>query len=73
MLKHTCIIVDDDTVDLLMNVSMVRKVPFLDLLGTFSSSLEAAQFLQKNQVEVLFLDIDMPEQSGLEFWQSQVG
>lgn len=70
MLKHTCIIVDDDTVDLLMNVSMVRKVQFLDLQGTFSSSLEAGQFLQKNKVEVLFLDIDMPEQSGLEFWQS---
>lgn len=68
MPKHTCIIVDDDAVDLLMNVSMVRKVSFLDLAGTFSSSQDAAHFLQTNEVEVLFLDIDMPEQSGLELW-----
>lgn len=68
MPKHTCIIVDDDAVDLLMNVSMVRKVSFLELAGTFSSSQDAAHFLQTNEVEVLFLDIDMPEQSGLELW-----
>jgi len=68
MPKHTCIIVDDDAVDLLMNVSMVRKVSFLDLAGTFSSSQDAAHFLQTNEVEVLFLDIDMPVQSGLELW-----
>jgi DNA-binding LytR/AlgR family response regulator len=60
--------VDDDAVDLLMNVSMVRKVSFLDLAGTFSSSQDAAHFLQTNEVEVLFLDIDMPVQSGLELW-----
>jgi len=70
MPKHSCIIVDDDTVDLLMNVSMVRKVPFLELLATFSSTQEAAPFLQTKEVEVLFLDIDMPGQSGLEFWHS---
>lgn len=69
MPKHRCIIVDDDAVDLLMSVSMVRKVPFLELVATFSSSLEATQFLRSNAIEVLFLDIDMPGQSGLELWQ----
>ncbi len=70
MPKHRCIIVDDDAVDLLMSVAQVRKVPFLELLATFSSAQEAAEFLQKNEVEVLFLDIDMPGQTGLEFWQN---
>jgi two-component system, LytTR family, response regulator len=69
MPKHRCIIVDDDAVDLLMSVSLVRRVPFLELVGTFSSTQEAAVFLQKNEVEVLFLDIDMPGQTGLEFWR----
>jgi DNA-binding LytR/AlgR family response regulator len=68
MPKHRCIIVDDDAVDLLMSVAQVRKVPFLELLATFSAAQEAAEFLQKNEVEVLFLDIDMPGQTGLEFW-----
>jgi two-component system, LytTR family, response regulator len=70
MPKHRCIIVDDDAVDLLMSVAHVRKAPFLELLATFSAAQEAAEFLQKNEVEVLFLDIDMPEQTGLEFWQN---
>jgi DNA-binding LytR/AlgR family response regulator len=69
MPKHTCILVDDDPIDLLMSVSMLRKVPFLELLATFASTQEAASFLAQNQLEVLFLDIDMPGQTGLEFWQ----
>ena len=66
MKNLTCIIVDDDEIDLLMVVSFVKRFPHLGLLGAFSSSEEALAFCENNTVSIIFLDVDMPGLNGLE-------
>lgn len=67
MKKYTCIIVDDDEIDRLTAVSYAKKFPVLDILGVFESAEEAVPFLEKQKVDILFLDIDMPGLNGIEF------
>ena len=61
----TCIAVDDEPLALEIVESYAEQIPFLNLLKTFTSPLEALMFMQENEVDVLFLDIQMPEISGL--------
>ncbi|WP_231131640.1 LytR/AlgR family response regulator transcription factor [Flavobacterium hydrophilum] len=67
MKKYSCIIVDDDEIDRLTVLSFVKKFPVLDILGVFESAEEALPFIQKQKVDILFLDIDMPGLNGIEF------
>ncbi|CAG5009855.1 Transcriptional regulatory protein BtsR [Dyadobacter sp. CECT 9275] len=46
------------------------KVPFLDLKSCFTNAFEAIPYLQKNKVDLIFLDIKMPDISGIEFVNS---
>jgi DNA-binding LytR/AlgR family response regulator len=62
-----CIAVDDEPFALKLIADDIRKVPFLDLLQTFSSPVEALQFIRKESVDLLFLDIQMPMLKGTEF------
>jgi DNA-binding LytR/AlgR family response regulator len=59
-------VVDDDEVDRLTTVSFVERVPFLDLKGVYSSSLEALGEARKQKPDVIFLDVDMPGMDGIE-------
>lgn len=65
--KYTCIIIDDDEIDRLTVVSFAKKFPILDILGVFESAEDALPFIEKEKVEILFLDIDMPGLNGIEF------
>jgi len=65
--KITCVIVDDEPMALSLVESYVDKTPFLDLKRKCSSAIEAMEFLQGNPVDLLFLDIQMPDLSGIEF------
>ncbi len=67
MMNLTCCIVDDEPLALDMLESYVEKTPFLTLCGKFSGALQAMQALSFDTVDVLFLDIQMPELNGLEF------
>ena len=67
MKPYKCIILDDDEIDLLTVISHVKKNSSLQLLGAFYSAEEALKFINKNKIDVLFLDIEMPEINGLEF------
>ncbi len=60
------IILDDDELDRLMVLSCLRNYPEFEVVGVFSSPNEALTFLENNRVDVLFLDIDMPEMTGIE-------
>lgn len=62
-----CIIIDDDEIDRLTVVSFAKKFPILNILGVFTDALEALPILEKEHVQVLFLDIDMPQINGIEF------
>lgn len=65
--KYTCIIIDDDEIDRLTVVSFAKKFPVLDILGVFESAEEALSFIDTQNIDILFLDIDMPGLSGIEF------
>lgn len=67
MSQLKCIILDDEDVDRLMVVSFVKRFPKLSIAGIFSSSKEALTALEKEKIDVLFLDIDMPGINGIEF------
>jgi two-component system, LytTR family, response regulator len=66
MQKLNCIIVDDDEIDRLMVTSFVKRFPHFVILGIFESAEEALDCIEKETIDVLFLDIDMPDLSGLE-------
>lgn len=63
----TCAIIDDEPLAISLLESYARKTPFLDLRGTFNSAVHALEALGKEPVQLLFLDIQMPELNGLEF------
>lgn len=63
----SCAIVDDEPLALDLLEAYVRKTPFLELRGKYSSAVAAMKGLQEKPVELLFLDIQMPELDGLEF------
>lgn len=62
-----CIIVDDEPLAREGMELNVQEVPFLESVGTFSSALEANEFLHENKVDLVFLDIQMPGITGLDF------
>lgn len=62
-----CIIVDDEPLALGLLESYVAKTPFLELTGKYSSAVQAIKELPQKQVDLIFLDIQMPELNGLEF------
>ncbi len=61
----TCIIVEDEPLARNLLTQYVLKTPSLTLLQAFSNPLEAMNFLRKNPTDILFLDIQMPEITGI--------
>ncbi|REG92916.1 LytR/AlgR family response regulator transcription factor [Flavobacterium aquicola] len=70
MKPYNCIIIDDDEIDRLTVLSFVKKFPSLNILGVFESAEEAIPFIEKEKTDILFLDIDMPKLSGIDFRKS---
>ena len=66
-IKITCVIVDDEPMALNLVESYVEKTPFLSLKKKCSSAIEAMEFIKQEPVDLLFLDIQMPDLTGLEF------
>lgn len=62
-----CIIVDDEPLALELLLSYAKKTPFLNVKGSFSNAIEAMSFLSSNEIRLIFLDIQMPELTGIEF------
>lgn len=67
MKTYNCIIIDDDEIDRLTVVSYAKKFPLLHIIGVFDNAENALPLIEKEKVDILFLDIDMPVISGLEF------
>ena len=62
----TCIVVDDDEVDRLTALYFLSNFPFMKVVGVYDSPLKALEATANNLPDVLFLDVNMPEMSGLE-------
>ena len=56
-----CAIVDDEPLALGLLESYIKKTSFLELSGSYSSAIQAMKYLPEHPVDVLFLDIQMPE------------
>jgi two-component system, LytTR family, response regulator len=63
----TAIAIDDEPRALEVVQIHAQKVPFLELKATFTDAFEAIPYLQQNKVDLIFLDIKMPDISGIEF------
>src|SRR5437660_568972 len=63
----TCIIVDDEQHAIDILVHYVKQTPHLELAATFTNPIEALQLLGKQKIDLVFLDIQMPELSGIDF------
>jgi DNA-binding LytR/AlgR family response regulator len=66
----SCIAVDDEPLALHLLTEYISKVPFLTLVGTCGDAFEAARVLQEAAVDLVFMDIQMPGLTGLQFIQS---
>jgi two-component system, LytTR family, response regulator len=64
------IAVDDEPLALEVIRRFAEKIPSLDLLETFQSPIDAAAFLQKESVDLIFLDIQMPDLTGMQMLQT---
>ena len=64
------IAIDDEPIALEIIKSMASKVPFLELKATFTDAFKALEYLQKESIDLLFLDIKMPDISGIDLFKS---
>lgn len=62
-----CIIVDDEPLARSEMRSLVTEISKIEILGEFSNALSALEFLKDNDIDLIFLDIEMPLVTGLEF------
>ncbi|KFC23335.1 LytR/AlgR family response regulator transcription factor [Epilithonimonas lactis] len=67
MKKIKCIIVDDEPLAIQLLENYVMKIPFLELVFSSENPIEALEYIQNNEADLIFLDIQMPELSGINF------
>lgn len=65
-----CLAIDDEKLALDLLEDNIRKVPFLQMAGKVNSAMTAMEILQKEKIDLLFLDIQMPDISGIQFLRS---
>lgn len=65
-----CIAIDDEMPALDLLEDNILKVPFLELVGRCKSAIEAIEMLRQNQIDLLFLDIQMPDITGIQLLKS---
>jgi len=64
------IAIDDEPIALDIIESHANKIPFLELKASFTNAYQALEFLKTNSVDLLFLDVKMPDISGMDFLKS---
>jgi len=66
----TAIAIDDEPIALDVVKNLAEKIPFLSMKGFFTNAFEAAGFLHREKIDLIFLDIKMPDISGIDFIKS---
>ena len=65
-----CIAIDDEPLALKQIEAYISKTPFLDCVNTFESPIQAFTFLQENEIDLIFVDINMPDLNGIDLVKS---
>jgi len=71
-MKISCIAIDDEPLALTKMHDYILRVGYLDLLAEFDNALEAIEFLKSNKVDLIFLDIQMEELTGIQMIEAMV-
>ena len=66
-MRINCVIIDDEPLAAELLLSYAKRISYLNVKGTFNSAIAAMRELREHPVDLIFLDIQMPELSGLEF------
>lgn len=66
-MKLKCVIVDDEPLALTIIEGYLKKIPFIEILAKFESAIPVYEFLKQTKVDLLFLDIEMPNLTGVDF------
>jgi DNA-binding LytR/AlgR family response regulator len=66
-MRFKCIIVEDEPLAQDILETYLNGIPDIELIGKFDNALQAFQFLKKNKVDLMFLDIQMPQLNGIDF------
>ena len=70
MQKYNCIIIEDEPLAMERTSQFVQKVPFLELAGSYDNALSGLAHLKSFKTDILFLDINMDELTGIELLES---
>ena len=62
--------IDDEPLALKQLAAFIKKVPFLELVGECQNAIEARREMEEQTIDAIFIDINMPDMSGLEFVRS---
>lgn len=65
-----CIAIDDEPLALRQIENYIEKTPFLELKETFESALDAISYIHENKIDLMFVDINMPDLNGMDFVKS---
>lgn len=66
-MKLKTIAIDDEPLAIKLLIDYISKTPFLELSGTFDNPLDALDFLHNEQIDLILVDIQMPDLTGIEF------
>ncbi len=69
-MKIRCIVIDDEKLAREYIINYIAKIPQLELLGDFNSPLKAIDLIKEKKVDLLFMDIQMPDITGINFMKS---
>jgi len=67
-----CLAIDDEPLALGLVSDYIQQIPFLELVGSYTSALDALQVIQAEKIDLIFLDIRMPDLSGFQFLNTLV-
>ncbi len=67
MNKIKCVVLDDEPLAVSLLTSYVEKIPFFELVFSTENPIEAMEFIQTKEADLIFLDIQMPELTGINF------
>jgi len=69
-MKLKCVIVDDEPLAITIIEGYLKKIPFIEIIGKFECAIPVYEFLKNNDVDLLFLDVEMPNITGIDFIKS---